>query len=139
MKIRSAKKLLTAILMCIFAAGCEETDALKKMKQQTERQALAVRDLALDNQKLSEQIKKQAAELETLKKSLAAEKSAVDALKKEKEAGEQQIQTLRARAAELEKENARLSRLLQEALENYNKLAKELKPPAPTPTPPTSK
>jgi chromosome segregation ATPase len=116
------------ILIGFLASGCEESDAvkIKRMKQQTERQALSVRDLALDNQKLSDQNKKLTSDLEAGKKAAAELKAALDTLRKEHEATVAEAKRLGLRTAELEKETERLNRLLQGALENYNKMGKEL-------------
>jgi predicted RNase H-like nuclease (RuvC/YqgF family) len=131
--MRSKRKTLCALKVLVLsgvigllAVGCEENDAAKKMQLQTERQALSVRDVTLENQKLSDQNKKLTTELESVKKTLEAQKAELETLRKEKMLNDAQTLALKARVAELEKEKERLNKLLQESLENLNKLSKEL-------------
>jgi septal ring factor EnvC (AmiA/AmiB activator) len=121
-------RALAILVGVVFLAGCEESDAIKakRLQQQTERQALSVRDLALDNQKLADQNKKTAGELDAAKKTIAEQKTAFEVLKKDRDSLSSQLTALKARTADMEKEQARLNKLLQEALENYNRLGKEL-------------
>ena len=120
------RAVVAAGVLGLLAAGCEENDAAKKMQLQTERQALSVRDVTLENQKLSDQNKKLTAELDSVKKTCEVQKAELDTLKKEKALNDAQMLALKTRVADLEKEKDRLNRLLQESLENYNRLSKEL-------------
>ena len=131
--------LAVSCVLGLLAVGCEESDATKKpqVQLQTERQALSVRDLTLENQKLADQNKKLAADLEATKKTLEAQRAELEAVKKDKAAADLAVISLKARVADLEKEKARQGKLLEESLENYNRMSKELEGMKKSPAPAT--